>query len=219
MRLLVVTAVSAEADAISAGLGLGHDRVTAVAGGVGPPAAAASTARALVLAAERGTPYTAVISAGIAGGFAERVDVGATVLATATVAADLGAETADGFLSIDELDFGQSTMECDIELLSALRETFPDAVVGAVLTVSTVTGTAEREVVLRERHPDAVAEAMEGFGVATAAHEAGVAFVELRTISNSIGPRNRAAWRIAEALAALQRAGVGLATTFRSELR
>ena len=82
---------------------------------------------------------------------------------------------------------------------------------GAVLTVSTVTGTAEREAVLRERHPDALAEAMEGFGVATAARDAGVAFVEVRTISNSIGPRNRAAWRVAEALAALQQAGVGLA--------
>ena len=211
MRLLVVTAVAAEADAICAGLGLGRDRVTVVAGGVGPPAAAASTARALVLAAERGRPYTAVISAGIAGGFAGRVDVGATVLAAATVAADLGAETADGFLSIAELDFGQSTMECDTQLLAAVREAIPAAVVGAVLTVSTVTGTAEREAVLRERHPDAVAEAMEGFGVATAAREAGVAFVEVRTISNSIGPRNRAAWRIAEALAALQQAGVGLA--------
>jgi futalosine hydrolase len=33
----------------------------------------------------------------------------------------------------------------------------------------------------------------------------------VRTISNPIGPRNRAAWRIAEALAALQQAGVGLA--------
>ncbi len=211
MRLLVVTAVAAEADAICAGLGLGRDRVTVVAGGVGPPAAAASTARALVLAAERGAPYTAVISAGIAGGFAGRVDVGATVLAAATVAADLGAETADGFLSIAELDFGQSTMECDTELLAAVREAIPAAVVGAVLTVSTVTGTAEREAALRERHPDAVAEAMEGFGVATAAREAGVAFVEVRTISNLIGPRNRAAWRIAEALAALQQAGVGLA--------
>ncbi len=136
MRLLVVTAVAAEAEAICDGLGAGAgDRITVIAGGVGPAAAAASTARALVLAAERGMPYAVVISAGIAGGFSERVDVGATVLATATVAADLGAETPDGFLSVAELDFGQSTMECDAETLAALREAFPDAVAGTVLTV------------------------------------------------------------------------------------
>jgi futalosine hydrolase len=166
----------------------------------------------LILAAERGTPYAIVISAGIAGGFAERVDVGATVLATAAVAADLGAETSDGFLSLNELNFGQSTMECDGDAFDALQEALPGAVAGAVLTVSTVTGTAERAAVLRERHPDAVAEAMEGFGVATAARQAGVAFAELRTISNPIGPRDPAAWRIAGALAALQQAGASLAS-------
>jgi futalosine hydrolase len=212
LRLLVVTAVAAEADAIRAGLGIGDDRVTVIAGGVGPAAAAASTTRALVLAAEHGASYAAVVSAGIAGGFSERVDVGATVLATSSVAADLGAETPGGFLSIAELDFGQSTMDCDAEVLAVLGEALPGAVAGAVLTVSTVTGTAERAARLRERHPDAVAEAMEGFGVATAAEQAGVAFAELRTISNPIGPRDRAAWRIADALAALKHAGAGIAS-------
>jgi futalosine hydrolase len=209
-HLLVVTAVAAEADAIlKAGP---NDRLSVVAGGVGPAAAAASTTRALILAAERGMPYAVVISAGIAGGFAGRVEVGATVLATAAVAADLGAETSDGFLSIAELNFGQSTIECDADVLAALQEALPGAAGGAVLTVSTVTGTEERAAVLRERHPDAVAEAMEGFGVATAAHQAGVAFAELRTISNPIGPRDRAAWRIGDALAALEHAGASLAS-------
>jgi futalosine hydrolase len=44
---------------------------------------------------------------------------------------------------------------------------------------------------------------MEGYGVATAAAAAGVPFAELRTISNPVGPRDRAAWRLGEALAAL----------------
>jgi futalosine hydrolase len=47
---------------------------------------------------------------------------------------------------------------------------------------------------------------MEGFGVATAAAAAGVPFAELRTISNSIGRRDRSAWRIGSALAALTNA-------------
>jgi futalosine hydrolase len=64
---------------------------------------------------------------------------------------------------------------------------------------------------LRGRYPDAVAEGMEGFGVAVAAAAAGIPFAELRTISNPIGPRDRAAWRIPDALAALAAAGAALA--------
>jgi futalosine hydrolase len=80
------------------------------------------------------------------------------------------------------------------------------ATTGTVLTVSTVTGTAATTAALRARHPDAVAEAMEGFGVATAAAWHGVPFAEVRAISNTIGPRDRASWRIPEALNALTEA-------------
>lgn len=78
--------------------------------------------------------------------------------------------------------------------------------VAPVLTVSTVTGTARRAAELAERHPGAAAEAMEGFGVAEAAAAYGVPVVELRAVSNAVGPRDRAAWRIGDALDALRRA-------------
>ncbi|NEC28318.1 futalosine hydrolase, partial [Streptomyces sp. SID8111] len=71
------------------------------------------------------------------------------------------------------------------------------------LTVSTVTGTAARAEALRARHPRALAEAMEGFGVAEAAAAQGVPVLEVRAVSNPVGPRDRAAWRIGEALTAL----------------
>jgi futalosine hydrolase len=47
---------------------------------------------------------------------------------------------------------------------------------------------------------------MEGAGIAAAAQLRGVAFGEIRAISNSVGPRDRDAWLILEALAALGRA-------------
>jgi futalosine hydrolase len=47
---------------------------------------------------------------------------------------------------------------------------------------------------------------MEGYGVGCAAQLAGLPFGELRTISNPVGPRDRSAWRLPEALAALERA-------------
>jgi futalosine hydrolase len=195
--LLVVTAVAAEADAVRAGAHPGDVVVEAV--GVGPAAAAAGTARLLATAS-----YRAVVSAGIAGGFPGRATVGATVLGARSIAADLGAETPDGFLPVDDLGFGTSVLDADAGLLNALIAALPDAVVGDVLTLSTITGTSATATRLAERHPAAVAEAMEGYGVASAAAAAGVPFAELRTISNPIGPRDRAAWRLPEALEALR---------------
>ena len=199
--LLVVTAVAAEADAVRAGADPRHVVVEAV--GVGPAAAAAGTAR--LLAAGR---YRAVISAGIAGGFPGRAPVGATVLGARSIAADLGAETPDGFLPVEELGFGRSVLAADAGLVEALGAALPAVIVGDVLTLATVTGTAATADRLAARFPAAVAEAMEGFGVATAA--GGIPFAELRTISNPIGPRDRAAWRLAEAFAALSTASAAL---------
>jgi futalosine hydrolase len=75
-----------------------------------------------------------------------------------------------------------------------------------VLTVSTVTGTAERAAELAARYPGAAAEAMEGFGVAEAARLHGVPVLEVRAVSNAVGPRDRAAWRVPQALTALSEA-------------
>ncbi|MBM0235112.1 futalosine hydrolase [Micromonospora sp. STR1_7] len=217
--LLVVTAVPAEADAIRAGLtdaAVTDAAVTVVPAGVGPAVAGAATARLLALAEAAGRPYRAVVSAGVAGGFAGRAAVGDMVLGTASIAADLGAESPDGFIPVDELGMppallgGGSVLPADPRLLAALRAALPSATVGPVLTVSTVTGTAAGTEELRRRHPEAVAEAMEGYGVAVAAAQAGVPFAELRTISNPIGPRDRDAWRLREALAALTTAAPAL---------
>ena len=190
-RVLVVTAVEAERDAVAAG---GGPLLDVLAGGVGPAAAAAATATALA----RRT-YGLVVSAGIGGGFHDGTEL---VVADRIVAADLGAETPDGFVPVTELGFGRDTHTPPAALVADVTRA-TGAVAGDVLTVSTVTGSAARAAALRERHPRAAAEAMEGFGVAEAAHAHGVPVLEIRAVSNPVGPRDRAAWRIPEALAAL----------------
>ena len=202
--LLVVTAVAAEADAVRAGADPAQITVQPV--GVGPAAAAAGTARLLALAEAAGTPYRAVLSAGIGGGFPAHAATGATVLGTSSIAADLGAETAAGFVAVERLGFGTSVVAADPRFLGALASALPGCVLGDILTLSTVTGTTETARELADRYPAAAAEAMEGYGVAVAAAAAGCPFAELRTISNPIGPRDRDAWRIADALAALTHA-------------
>jgi futalosine hydrolase len=205
MRVLVATAVPVERDAVASAFGSGPATVDLLAAGVGSAAAAVSTATALTTAALAGTPYDLVVSAGIGGGFQPEAPLGSLVLADAITVADLGAETADGFVPVTELGFGAITYRPPDALVREVAAV-TGARTGTVLTVNTVTGSAERAAELRRRHPGALAEAMEGFGVAEAAAVHGVPVLELRAVSNPVGPRDRAAWRIGDALAALTEA-------------
>jgi futalosine hydrolase len=203
-RILIMAAVSAEADAVLRGLD-GAPGFDIRIAGVGPALAAARTAAALWTA-----EYRMVISAGIGGGFSGQAEVGSLVVASEIVAADLGAETAEGFVSLDALGFGTARIAVDADLASKLTQALGAAGLpvrcGPVVTVSTVTGTAETARLRAAQVPGAAAEGMEGFGVAAAALDRGVAALEIRAISNAVGPRDRDAWRIKDALDALQAA-------------
>lgn len=203
-KVLILTSVAAEREAVLRGL-QGDSRFEVVIGGVGPVAAAASTARCL---AKR--EYDLVVCAGICGGFAGRAEVGTLVVADAIICADLGAETAEGFCSLDELGFGSARVPLDQELVAkvtaGMRRAGLPVTQGPVLTLSTVTGSAAAAEELLARVPGAAAEAMEGYGVAYAAHQQGLPALEIRTVSNLIGPRDKSAWRIKEALQMLEAA-------------
>jgi len=211
-RTLIVTAVEPEREAVLAGLG-GDARFDVIAAGVGTAAAAAGTAAALA----RGR-YARVVSAGIAGGFAGAAPIGSLVVASHMVAADLGSDSPDGFISVDELGFGSSVIaaEPDVSaaLAGALRSAGLEARLGPVLTVATTTGTLAGAQALAARVPGAAAEGMEGFGVAEAARQFALPALELRGISNAVGPRDRAAWKIGEALTALRQASSILPEVF-----
>jgi futalosine hydrolase len=203
-RVLFVTAVSAERDAVLRGL-RGASNVDVLVAGVGPAMAAAKTAKVLANA-----KYNLVVSAGIGGGFIERAEVGSIVVANEIIAADLGAETPEGFRSLDELGFGSTRVAVDGNLVTqitkALRIAGLPVHTGPIITLSTVTGITETALELTTRVPDVMAEAMEGYGVAIAAEDQGIPVLEIRAISNPVGPRDRASWRIKEALDALEAA-------------
>jgi futalosine hydrolase len=160
-------------------------------------AAAAATATALALGS-----YDAVLSLGVAGGFAGKCDVGDIAVAHSVQAADVGVETADGFRTLGEIglvDTGIAT-GCDWEKVAARV----GGVAGVILTVNTVTGTDERAAELADRW-DPVAEAMEGWGVWSTLRHPAVPY-EVRAISNRCGHRDRDAWDLDGALDALARA-------------
>lgn len=197
MRILVVCAVAEEAQAIEAGRSLRHELDVLVCG-VGPAAAAAATARTIAENSQMGRAYDVVVNAGICGAFRGRARIGDLLIATDSVAAELGVALPWRFQPIDEIGFGTNRIGCNTVLTVAV-----EGVRGEILTLSSITGSDGLAANLAHRYPDAIGEAMEGFGVATAAQQAGLPFAEIRAVSNYIGDRDVEKWDWTAALKTL----------------
>ncbi|WP_189057358.1 futalosine hydrolase [Deinococcus daejeonensis] len=177
-----------------------------VVSGVGPVAAALATQRALAQA-----PARLVISAGIGGAYpGSGLHPGDLAVSSVMVQADLGAWDGPTFLPLTELGLSVLPDGPHGAVFPAWAEAREvagraQAALGPALTLSSVTGSAAQAQALEARHPGALCEGMEGAGVAQAALLAGVPALEVRGISNPVGPRDRSAWRLPEALAATRR--------------
>lgn len=145
------------------------------------------------------------IQAGIGGALDRSLKLGQVVRIQSERFGDLGAEAPDGrHLSLGEiglhpgLPFNQAEELVPADGVAALP--FP-AVAG--LTVNQVSGSAPGIERLRERFPEAQVESMEGAAFFYACGLAGVDPLQLRAVSNYVEPRNRDAWKMPEAIAAL----------------
>ena len=223
MSVLVICAVAAERYAVVRNLGsatpleiaglsgmavdTAAGSVQVFDGGPGPVAAALSTAALLAV----GPEYDLVVSAGIAGGFRGRADIGDVVLADQVIAADQGVMTDEGFSTLRDLGLpGEGGYAVgNLEHRARLASGPYRLLAGDILTLSCMTGTDARAAELASRYPRAVAEAMEGYGVIEATRRSlertgrDIPFAEIRAISNIIGRRDRSTWNIPLAFGAL----------------
>lgn len=204
-RILVMVAVDVERLAVVKGI-KGDDRFEVQICGVGPVSAAAKTATILAH-----HDYDLVISAGIAGGFSGRADIGSIVVSSEIISGDLGTETSEGFKYAEDIGLGSSRVIVDQPLAKNIVDHLSNSIqfpihYGSILTLATVTSSSAVSEKLMAREREAVAEAMEGFGVALAAQDKGIPAIEIRAISNQVGPRDKNAWRIEEALISLEEA-------------
>lgn len=199
--ILIVVSVEPEKQAVLQGLG-NSSAYEVLVGGVGIAQAAARTARQLAQKHYQGT-----INMGIAGGFPGKAANGSVAVATSIIAPEIGAESPEGFLTIDALGFGTQTLPAvaNDSYIGKLQEAVSVAT-GTILSVMTVTGTEATLNVRQSYGKDVVAEAMEGFGVASAAAEFGLPFAEVRSISNQVGIRDKASWEFASAFSSLTKA-------------
>lgn len=197
MTLLIVTAVASEAEAIGARPG-----VDVIVAGIGRTNAAAATTEAIV----RRGPYTAVLSAGVAGALPRSgLELRRVIVASSCVYAEEGLLGPEGFAGMEGLgfslgDFPGNAVPVDPGVLAQLAAS--GAAVGPIATVATCSGTDAQARTVEER-TGALAEAMEGAAVVHAARRLGVPGGELRVISNTTGDRPRQRWDLGGALAAL----------------
>ncbi len=178
MEILLITAVVAERDACLASF-------DSAGASVGPYEAQVALSPAGTITA-------------VAGG------VGPSAVASSIVAADLGAWAPDGFLDFSAIGLdgtGGITPPAPwvAELTARLKAADVPALSGPVLTLSAMTGTDARADELFARH-GAVAEAMEAAGMAEAATRFSVPVMEVRTMSNLVGDRDREVWQLEPAL-------------------
>lgn len=218
--LLVVTATASEAaplrDALSGPRAAQLHGVPTVDGSLhGLPIRTAVTgvaraATAFTLSRLLLEPPRACLQFGIGGSFdVDRLALTDVAVAQRDTYADLGVRTEDGWLTAEELGFplvergGQrwyATFPCHPEASRAVADEL-GAPLEPFATVETVTGTRAVAAKLLGR-TQALVESMEGAAAAHACLAVGVPFVQVRAASNAVGPRDRAGWRLEEAVRA-----------------
>jgi futalosine hydrolase len=178
--------------------------------GIGPVAAALSVGALL----ERHPEVTGILNLGICGSFdMARAPLGSTCIADAEIWPEYGVRHSS---PAEEEVFGHR-MFADLPLdppnrldldpiaqAAAMGMTLhPEWTIGPSLTVAGVSGDPQRAQMLRDLH-GGLTENMEGFSLALAARRKGIAFLEIRTVSNPVGARDKRLWNFKLALNALQ---------------
>ena len=223
MTLALVTATASEMRAALAGLNApsgipdrgviraviaGREALLVVTG-VGPVNAALEMGAVLGRYSVSG-----VVNLGVAGSF----DLGLAPLESAVTAnaetyTDYGVAGSDGLADCAGFAFPQwdgngtrvlQRIELDPQASArnlglALPERWTP---GPAITVAGVTGSLERARALSARH-GALMESMEGFSLALACLTRRLPFLEVRTISNGVGERDRKKWKLTQALTGL----------------
>ncbi len=198
LRILIVASTAAEASPIIAQIGPSSERHEFLITGVGMVATAARCSRALAKA-----HFDVALNVGVCGSFDPALQPGTVVHVVSDRIAELGAEDGDTFLSIEMLHLLQPGDRAEITNDSPP----PGATIAALpavrgITVNTVHGreSSIQEVVKRFRPH---VESMEGAAFMYACTLEGVRYAQVRAVSNIVERRNRAAWKLDEAVARL----------------
>src|SRR5262249_31895015 len=154
---------------------------------------------------------------GVCGAFDRSIEPGTVVHVVTDRIAELGAEDGDALLTLEQLQLLDGNeppltngrlvngAPPDSQALRRLRT-------GGGITVNTVHGNDGSIAAVRERFNPQV-ESMEGAAFMYACLAHAVPFAQIRAVSNIVERRNRAAWKLGEAVTALGTAGLAILDT------
>jgi futalosine hydrolase len=222
VRVLVVAATEAEvspfvsalrrtsaADARVARYRTATHDVDVLITGVGMVATAAWCSSAM-----SSSQFDLALNFGVCGSFRQSLTPGSVVHVVSDRLAEMGAEDGDSFLTVqqmkllgvDEFPFsGGCLVNGSVPSLTGLAAL--PAVCG--VTVNTVHGDdASIARVIEQFNPDV--ETMEGAAFMYSCLIHRVPFAQIRAVSNLVERRNRAAWKLDEAIASLNAAALGI---------
>ena len=168
--------------------------------GFGPIAAAARTGALL----SRYQPERAILI-GVAGTYNDCLDIGSAHRFDSVVCDGVGVGSGADFQCAGQLGWFQFTGDAAeprvgdrITLDSSYVQGYPSS--GLAVTCCAASANREEAAWRAGRFPTAVAEEMEGFGVALACSLARTPLQIVRGISNRVGDRDHANWKIDQAL-------------------
>jgi futalosine hydrolase len=210
--MLIVAATAAEIDPVLAALHQrsnsdgrlrsctrAHHQIDVLTTGVGMVATAAWSSRVLAMC-----EYDLALNLGVCGSFDREIAAGAVVHVISEELPEMGAESDDAFLTVQDL---QLLARDDFPFQDGrLMNAEPPSI--AVLqhlprvrgiTVNTVHGRDSSIAAVRLRCEPQV-ETMEGAAFMYACLIRGTPFAEIRAVSNVVEKRNRAAWKLGEAI-------------------
>ncbi|MCB0754463.1 MAG: futalosine hydrolase [Flavobacteriales bacterium] len=188
VRILIVVATSRELPETSL-FDVPNLQVDTLVTGVGMVATAFHLTKKLTQ-----KKYDLVVNVGIAGAFAESLEIGSVVQVSSDRLAELGAEDHDKFVPADEMNLIEKS---DLEFNTDCRIAGLPVVSG--ITVNRVHGNAESIAKIRNQFNSDI-ESMEGAAVGFVCSKLGFQWCQIRSISNRVEPRDKSNWNIPLAL-------------------
>lgn len=152
--------------------------------------------------------WNLAVNAGVAGALRKDLKIGEVVQITSEQFADLGVEEADGsFTSVHELGLITADQPPfkNGKLINKGSEAFKFLKSAAGISVNKVHGEAHSIEQLRAKYPEAEVESMEGAAFFYACLSHRLPFLEIRSISNYVEPRNRDNWNLPLAIEELNK--------------
>jgi len=204
MRVLLVVATEAEIAPFAAMLEKFNPpapyTLEIIVTGVGIPATILKLSQHLAV-----NRYDFILNVGIGGAISEALKIPSLVWVVRDEFYEWGAEDHGEIISVFELGLiGKNDFPfrdggvIGSDLPSFVKSSAIPELNG--ITVMRVHGNADSITRLRRYRPDASLESMEGAAVMYTASSFSIPCLQLRAISNRVEPRNRAAWKINEAI-------------------